>query len=234
MAFGHGKNMEVHVNGYDLTAYFESCESSHDADVAETSVFGGNNKAFVAGQKQATITLAGFYDGTAAAVDAVLQAAVGVDNSEFCVWPQGDTAGNYGQGFQGIQTAYSITGTVDDACRVSASVQSITGRERIVSLKALAQVTTSGSTTAIDNGASSANGGSAYLQVTDVTGTVEVKIEHSTDNNTWADLVEFTAVDTDHSSQRVTFSGTVNRYTRVTYTLGGGETLTFACGLHRT
>lgn len=66
-----------------------------------------------------------------------------------------------------------------------------------------------------DSGAGTTNGLQAYLHVTSFTGTsVTVKIQHSTNNSTWSDLVSFTAA-TGKGTERKTVAGTVSRYLRV-------------------
>lgn len=68
----------------------------------------------------------------------------------------------------------------------------------------------------IDNGAATSSGASAYLQLTGFTGTsVTVTVQHSADNSTWSTLAAFTAVTAAPAWQRVSASGTVDRYLRV-------------------
>ena len=65
---------------------------------------------------------------------------------------------------------------LDGACRVSYGGSiNVGSRERVLSLHALAAETANWTGTGIDGGASSANGGSAYIHVTAVTGTIEGK-----------------------------------------------------------
>jgi hypothetical protein len=76
--------------------------------------------------------------------------------------------------------------------------------------------TTATNGTSLDNGAGTANGAQAYLQAVSLTGsTVTITVQHSTDNATWTTLVAFTAYTSAPAAQRVTASGTVNRYLRV-------------------
>lgn len=235
MAFGHGKNVDVYCNGYDLTTYLSSISTPATAGVAETSTFRATSKTFVAGLKDATLSAEGFFDGSADAVDEVLSAALGVAGSEWCWYPQGDAVGNYGYGLNAIETAHETQSTIDDACKIAVAAQSSVGKERIRSLHALGAESDSDWTgTAVDNGESTSNGGSAYLQVTAATGTVEVKIQHSSDNFVadTEDLVSFTAV-TGRTSERVTFTGTVKQYVRGFATLAGGETITFNLAIGR-
>ncbi|HKJ93967.1 MAG TPA: hypothetical protein VJ957_12430, partial [Longimicrobiales bacterium] len=86
--------------------------------------------------------------------------------------------------------------------------------------------------TSHDGGASTAYGAQAYLQVTAFTGTdVTVKVQHSTDNATWADLITFAQTTAAHTFGRssVANTATVDRYVRaVTVTTGGFTSVSFA------
>lgn len=69
----------------------------------------------------------------------------------------------------------------------------------------------------LDNGAASTHGAQAYLQVVSVAGTsVTVTVQHSADDSTYTDLIEFDAVAAGSvSGQRKAVTGTVDRYVRV-------------------
>ena len=89
--------------------------------------------------------------------------------------------------------------------------------------------------TGVDNAASSANGCVAYLEAMSlVSGTCVVKVQHSTDNVTFTDLITFTSVTTAGVpfAQRSTASGTINRYLRVN-TSGTFSTIVFVAGVAR-
>ena len=67
----------------------------------------------------------------------------------------------------------------------------------------------------IDNSAGTSNGASAYLQSFAVSsGSCVVKVQHSTNDASWSDLITFTGA-TGITAERGTSSGTVNRYLRV-------------------
>ncbi len=86
---------------------------------------------------------------------------------------------------------------------------------------------------AIDNGASTAFGAQAYLHVTAITGTsVDLKVEHSADNLSWATLIDFGSVAA-ISAQRGTVAGTVNRYVRATSGTGTFSSVTFFVMINR-
>jgi hypothetical protein len=233
MAFLHGKCTKVYLNGYDLTGYLSKIETGVTVDTADVTTFCNTAKKYIPGPVDSTLMAEGLYDGATGAVDDIINTALGAEYGLWSWYFGGDTAGNIGYGAKTINNEYNIMSTIDDAVRTTIGGQVSEGRERLISLLALGQKTSTGSSTAIDNGADTTNGGSAYLHVTDVTGTVSVKIEHSQDDISYSDLASFTDVDTDHISERVTFTGDVYRYTKVTYTLGGGETITMQVGLHR-
>lgn len=91
-----------------------------------------------------------------------------------------------------------------------------------------------------DNTASSASGGTGYLQVTDLAlggyTSITVKIQDSPDNSAWTDLITFTAVTADEFAQAVSVTGTVDRYLRVELTLNGAgssESITLLVAFER-
>jgi len=78
-----------------------------------------------------------------------------------------------------------------------------------------------GSTASKDDSASSANGLAAVLQIVSInTGTPTFKIQDSPNDSDWTDLVSFSAVanGAEPASERVSVTGTVNRYLRITST----------------
>lgn len=232
MAFIHGKGAATLVNAYDLSAFFNTYDAAATADTAEVSTFGGSSKAYVAGLKDATLSLGGFFDGSAAAVDAVLSAAIG-SSTLFTLAPAGaGTIGNRANLAQAYETGYTVSAPVGDAVTVSAEAQVSNGMASGIILADLAARTATGNTTVNDNGASSSAGAVAHLHVTAFTGTdVTIKVQHSADNSTWVDLITFTQL-TAIGSERGTAAGTVNRYLRVNIA-GTFTSVTFAVALAR-
>jgi len=78
--------------------------------------------------------------------------------------------------------------------------------------------------TGLDNGADSTNGGHANLHVlVSSGGSWSLKVQHSTDNSSWSDLITFTSTGAAVGAEHKTVSGTVNRYTRVLLTRTSGS-----------
>jgi hypothetical protein len=133
-----------------------------------------------------------------------------------------------------VQTAYNVTGTKDDAARINMAGQSNVGRERVTLIKAHASIAETGDGTAVNNSSSTANGGSAYLQVSAVTGSVDVIIEQSATGAFGGEedtLVTFTQA-TGVTHERIAITGTIKQYVRVSYTIVTGPAV-FAVALCR-
>lgn len=64
MAFVHGKDAAVSVDGDMLTGFLDSADLSFSQDTAETSTMGTEYKTYIAGMKDATLSISGRYDST--------------------------------------------------------------------------------------------------------------------------------------------------------------------------
>ena len=218
MGFYHGKASRVYLNGYNLSSYFDSADMPMNADTVETTCFNMDDKEYIMGNKTATISAEGFYDGSTQATEEVLSAAF-FSTNRWSYYPYGDTIGYFGYSMSAINNAYGVKGSITGAVRVSAAGQSQVGKERIVSLKALAQTTLSTSATAVDNSAGTTNGSSAYLHVTANASTdLYPYIEHSGSGSTWDTLVDFSSSTGGRTSERVTVTGEVKQYVRASWT----------------
>lgn len=122
---------------------------------------------------------------------------------------------------------YAISGSVDEG--------------RI--LHALKQETAAGNTEgadSVDNAASSASGGAAYLQVSQLAlggyTNLTVKVRHSADDITYADLTTFAVVTAAPAAERKVVAGTVNRHLAASWAWtgsGSGQSATFMVGFAR-
>jgi hypothetical protein len=131
-------------------------------------------------------------------------------------------------------TEYAIDAAVADAVSMTSSAQSDESVELGWVLHALGAETADGNGTVVDRGASpitpTTRGLVAAIHVTAYASltSAAIKIQHSTDSSTWADLVAFTSV-TAIGSERVKVADgtTVNRYLRVVTDVTGSGSVTF-------
>ena len=138
---------------------------------------------------------------------------------------------------QSDELTYSISSPVADVVSVSADFQATTdGTSNLTySGQSGVQLTTGasiaygalGHLAAVDNAASSANGGFAILHVPINTvggGITTIKVQHSADDITYADLITFTTVAASTTTSELkAVSGTVNRYLRATASTAGSS-----------
>lgn len=242
--FRHGKNTIILFDKFDLSTYFNSVSTTAMAEAVETTTFGSANKTYAIGQKDGSISLEGLFEGSTDTVDEVLAAAVAsADKKIITVGSEGAGLGRKAKLLNTDETSYEISSAVADMVTISAEAQAsgtVGGIDGGVLLAAQQAVTATAQNATVDNLASTANGGVGHLHVTGNTrdGAATIKIQHSANNSTFADLVVFT--DTTNStttSERIEVAAgtTVNRYVRVNISSLGGSTgsLTITVGFAR-
>ena len=122
--FTHGKSAAFKIDDSggtlrDISNVLTDVSVSRTADVAEVSAFSNSSKAFVAGLKDASITISGSFDAT---VDGYLKAILGVEG-DFEFYPIGTTGGNPKASGEAICTSYDRTPDVGGAVSFSAAFQ---------------------------------------------------------------------------------------------------------------
>lgn len=237
MTFRHGKNTKVLTGNYDLSSYFNEASASQMVETGETTTYGANAKTYVVGLADGTISMSGMFDGEANAVDQVLSTYLGdASGAVITIAPEGLAHSRRVKSASTHSTSYEISSPVADVVSVSAEAQVTGGISNGISLRDLTSATATGTGTALDNTASSANGGVGVLHVTTNSHNANAtfKVQHSADNSTWADLVTFTVVSTTAlANERIAVTGTVNRYLRASHTLAGTGGITFHINFSR-
>jgi len=224
--FAHGKNVNVFVNEYDFSAFFNDVSATSTVETSETSAFGSSAKTYIVGLQDGTVSLSGMFDGTAVTgTDVFFSAALSsATKLNVIVAPSGHSNGANAIVLEADDTSYEVSGAVADVVQTSAEFQSSDGVEHGKILSSGSAISATGNGTSVDNAASSANGGVGFVSVPTNTrnGNITVKVQQSADNSTFTDLITFTVVSsTTKTSQRVEVTGTVARYLRVNYTVAG-------------
>lgn len=228
MPFIHGKGASVLHGAYDLSSYLNDGSVATSVETAETTAFGSSAKTYITGLNDGTMSASGMFDGAANAVDEILTASIGSDTlSPVSFFPAGYANGARVSLLQAKTTSYNVSAPVGDVVSVTYDAQADGGIDHGVSLAALASISATTNSTSVDNSASTTNGGLAQLHVTANTWSANatIKVQHSSDNSTWADLATFTVVATTvKTSERVAVAAgtTVNRYLRAQNTLSTG------------
>ena len=223
--FAHGKNVNVFVNEYDFSTYFNDVSATSTVETAEVSAFGSSAKEYIVGLLDGTVSLSGMFDGTATGTDVVFSAVLGSTTKQnVIVAPSGHSNGASAIVLEADDTSYEVSGAVADVVQTSAEFQSSDGVEHGKILSSGAAISATGNGTSVDNAAASTNGGVGFVSVPTNTrnGNITVKVQQSADNSTFTDLITFTVVtSTQKTFQRVEVTGTVARYLRVNYTVAG-------------
>ena len=223
MSFTHGKGTRTFINTTECSAFLNSIEQSISREMSETSVFGSAVKTYTKGLRDSTITLSGYWDGATDAIDDVMTATPTGSNI-LSVCDEGNTINARAMVVATRQTSYQITGTVSDMVAVSAEFQADgtggSGAYRGVIVAPLVVRGNNSTTAGIDNGASTSNGLVANFHMFNAATSTTIKVQHSTDNATWADLITSQTSSVKFAENK-TATGSVNRYLRTLVTTSG-------------
>lgn len=237
MPRSHGTQTRVLVNGSHLSGSITGWRFQHRRSLqADVTVLTSTGNQFMPGQISGGLGIAGVWNSTAADITDVLDTAAGVAGGLLTtIFPETPAVGSLAFIGEGNVSALDYPAPVKDAVRVALEATPNDGVDIAVTLHVLGAETADGNGSSVDNAASSANGGVASLHVPAFTGltSIVVKVQHSTDNSAWSDLITFTTVTAAESWERKTVTGTVNRYTRALWDVTGTGSAEFAVAFAR-
>ena len=126
MAFTHGKDSVFKLDNAsgsltDISSFVNNVDFPETADVSETTTLGADNKTYIAGLKDATISLAGLWDATADAIFGAVVAQSATLSYEYS--PEGTASGKIKYTGEAILTSYAISSPVGEAVGYSADLQ---------------------------------------------------------------------------------------------------------------
>lgn len=236
--FRHGKNTTVLSDDFDLSTFLNSASVSASIETPETTTFGTADRSYIVGHNEGNISLEGLFEGSAESADEIFTAALG-NNTDKVISVSTDSTSVGGRAIlvSSMQSAYEISSPLTDVVSVSAEAIANGGLDYGVWLGCKTAITTTSTGASVDNGASSTNGGVTHLHITANTrdSTTVAKVQHSSDNSTFADLSTFATVATvDTTHERIIVTGTVNRYIRAVVTPAAGTgSITFSIAFSR-
>lgn len=238
MAARHGKFTGVLFDTTDVTRFFKQASAARKADTADTSAFGQDSKTYVVGLVEGSVSAQGMFNGDEGAVDEVFDGVLGQENPDIATFaPDGLVTGRYGHSARVRTATYDISSPSKDVVGVSVEMTADGPVERAALLAASVTASATGTGTGVDEDeATTGAGGAAYLHVTANTrnGATTIRVQHSPDGATWADLIILDAVPAaTPAAQALDYVGDVERYVRAAHTLAGSTgtvtyTLTFA------
>lgn len=123
MAFTHGRLAVFKLATTDLSAFMDSTDFDHGADVHDTTTYGKTYKTKVGGLKEASFSIGGLYDSTAVTgVETVVPPLVGTVVA-FEYGPEGNAAGKVKYSGSVVVEKYTHSTPVGDMVRWKASLQ---------------------------------------------------------------------------------------------------------------
>lgn len=237
MAFNSAQVTRLIAGSYNYSPTITQWSTPVTIDMLDVTTINDTAKQFIVGMDSATLAVTGYLDtdGAAGALLSTIDTWRSTPTA-LMVAPSGLTVGNelvlaqanesnFTPGTQvGAVVGYTLAAQVDGPAEIG------------VSLHALGAETANSNSASVDNTAATANGGIGQVHVTAYSGltNIVVKVQHSVDNSTWADLVTFTTITGKTSERSVVASGTtVRRYLRSLWTVTGTGSCTFAVGFAR-
>lgn len=243
MAKRYGNVARIYAGGYDLSGSTSSVDADSAVEAADVTTFGATAKGFIPGQQTGKIKQKTFYDDTPGAIEPMVAAFRGTPGAVATFWPGGDAAGQpgYGSAIAEMLDTATIASPVGGATTLEADWSVSGGLEDVVSL--LPQTAETGTGAAAfgassDFGAATTAGAAAYFHLTAVDAATTVsglKVQHSSDNTTFVDLLTsgLAGTATGADRQATAATATVNRYTRAAWTITSAKHATLAVAIHR-
>ena len=237
MSFVLGNASRVLVNEREVSTTIAGWTASHSRAASEVTTVVESGARFVPGLMSGTLALRGPQDSVGQTLANEIRDAVGVDNAFIAtVLPYGNTLGAFALTVLGDPSELAIDAAVSDAVGFAFTATADESVDMGFVVHATGPETVDGNGASVDRGVGggTANGGVAVIHTTayaGLTGAV-IKIQHSTDNATWNDLVTFTNITAISAERKFIAAGTtVSRYVRAVTDVTGTGSVTFLVAL---
>lgn len=133
MAVPHGKNSVFYLTDsggtlQNIKAELDDLSKSASRETAETTAFGDNDKTYIAGLRDGTISISGHFDAASASTAYKVLESLFSDEAAkaFEYGPAGDTSGDVKISGDCLWTSFDVSSTVSDKVSISAEFQ-VTG-----------------------------------------------------------------------------------------------------------
>lgn len=239
MSFVSAQKSRLLLGDFSLSAYTKTVDGAVEVEMNDVTVLTSTAKEFQPGRDSATFSASGLLD-----VD-------GTANGQYDQlgdWKAATSAAEpitYGREGFALGAEVWMVGAFEASLKLGATVSGLatfdlsaepTGPPDPIgrSLHDLVAVSADEDGSSYDGTAATANGGVGHLHVTAYSGltSAAVKVQHSTNNSVWSDLITFGSV-TAITSERAAVTGTVNRYLRYSIDVTGTGSITLAVAFAR-
>ena len=232
MAKYWSNSVKVYFGPYDFGTATTSIGITKAVAVLDPTTLGEAAERGTAGIKIDTVDWAGLFDDSLSA-DAGGSLLIGSSTNNVYTVIIGSATGSVAYAGTGLLLKAKVVTGVKDLVRqeVSFTIDQALDRCQTYFAKSTATATGTNNTGPIDNAASSTGSGTMYAHVFSITGSVStgttiIFFQHSSDTVTWVSMG--TAIFTATGAQRVSFAGSILRYTRGQSTLSTAGTAVYA------
>ena len=233
------KSLSVYFNGVSLGCALTSVDGTAEVEALDATTLCQSSRKFVPGMRNGTVSMSGIWDYDSTNLDEihnVFSTAYANGSTGHAIVTLAALAdGVDAMLFSATQSSYNVDVQNGQLVTCTADFQTVDGLNfgDVIFTASVNNTTTDG--TAYDKGAATSNGGYFVAQVQNPNEYAgNIKLQHSTDNSTWVDLVTFTltGAGAKYESFGQTVSGTVNRYVRARATSSTGA-VTFQAAFAR-
>jgi len=124
--FKHGKNAQFELEGTNLSTTLNEISLPREIETAETTAFGTQDKTYIVGLSDATVSLSGMFDATTnTAISTVISnlKSGSIASASFTYGPSGSVASSPKFTGEALVTSYEISSPVGDVITYSLELQ---------------------------------------------------------------------------------------------------------------
>lgn len=122
MAFIHGKNTYVSLNGTDLSTFTRSTTYNQEYDTHDVTTYGKTRKVYIGGLGDGTVTLEGWYSDSSNNPRDVIVPLMGT-NVTFTFRPEGTGSGKPQDSMDVVVGSYNESNPVDNVIQWTCELQ---------------------------------------------------------------------------------------------------------------
>jgi predicted secreted protein len=124
--FKHGKNAQFELAGTNLSTTLNEITLPREIETAETTAFGTQDKTYITGLSDATVSLSGMFDATTDSAISTIIANLksgSIASASFTYGPSGSVASSPKFTGAALVTSYEISSPVGDVVTYSLELQ---------------------------------------------------------------------------------------------------------------
>lgn len=215
---------KIFMASADLTNNGRLSEPSFGAEVLDVTTFNDTARRAETGLRTISYRYNGFFDDASQKSHTALNDML-TNRRVVSIYPMGDAASATGVGLgSALVTNYTPGGSVGGVLELGANIDQEGTWEMLRSVHTITTYTANGTSASVNNGSATTGGGAFYVHVFSHSGTAfTANLQDSADDVSFANITGGTAAIASGTvlGTRITFTGTLRQYHRVTYIQDG-------------